>query len=85
MINNLKQEEGGTHFISQFIYCVFVVIFGYGVFNQIESKQQLNDSALLKLEILFAIICLAFISFMLIYLKKNINLHFLQRHPPYIV
>ena len=46
-------------------------MFGYGVFKQIQSKEQLNDAGLLKAEVLFALIFLAFIVFRFIYMKKK--------------
>ncbi len=49
---------------------LFVVLFVYGVYKQIERKEQLNDLGLLKSEIFFALIFLIFILFRLIYMKK---------------
>ena len=46
-------------------------MFGYGVFKKIQSKEQLNDTGLLKTEVLFALIFLAFILFRFIYMKKK--------------
>ena len=56
MTNNLKQKKVQHTLLAKSLHWVFVVMFGYGVFKQIQSKEQLNDIALLKSEILFALI-----------------------------
>ena len=71
MINTLKQKNIEHSFLAKSLHWLFVVIFGYGVFKQIESKEQLNDIGLLRSEMLFAIIFLAFIMFRFIYMKRR--------------
>ena len=71
MTNTYKQKRVEHSFIAKSLHWVFVVMFGYGVFNQIESKEQLNDIVLLKSEILFATIFLAFIILRFIYMKRG--------------
>ena len=84
-MKNIKKKKVEHSLLAKSLHWVFVVMFGYGVFKQIQSKEQLNDAGLLKTEVLFALIFLAFIVFRFIYMKKNIKPRFLQRHPPYIV
>ena len=57
--------------LAKSLHWVFVVMFGYGVFKQVQNKEQLNDAGLLKTEVLFALIFLVFIVFRFIYMKKN--------------
>ncbi len=71
MINTLKQKRTEHSFLAKSFHWVFVIIFGYGVFKQIESKEQLNDIELLRSEMLFAVIFLAFIMFRFIYAKRR--------------
>ena len=53
------------------LHWFFVLLFGYGVFKQIENKEQLNDLELLKPEIFFAFIFLIFVLFRFIYMKRG--------------
>ena len=71
MMNNSKQERVEHSLLAKLLHWGFVAIFGYGVFKQIETKDQLNETALLKSEILFAIFFLAFILFRFIYMKRS--------------
>ena len=71
MTNTHKQKRVEHSFIAKSLHWFFVVMFGYGVFKQIESKEQLNDIVLLKSEILFATIFLVFIVFRFIYMKRR--------------
>ena len=57
--------------LAKSLHWVFIVMFGYGVIKQIESKEQLNDTELLKTEVIFALIFLAFIVLRFIYMKKK--------------
>ena len=43
MINTLKQKRVEHSFLAKSLHWLFVVMFGYGVFKQIESKEQLNE------------------------------------------
>ncbi len=71
MTNNLKQKKFEHSLLAKSLHWVFVVMFGYGVFKQIQSKEQLNDIGLLKSEILFASIFLTFLVFRFVYMKKK--------------
>ena len=73
MTNTYKQKRVEHSFIAKSLHWVFVVMFGYGVFKQIESKEQLNDIVLLRSEILFATIFLALIILCFIYMKERIQ------------
>ena len=67
----MGQERSQHCFLAKFLHWFFVVLFGYGVFKQIENKEQLNDLELLKSEIFFAAIFLFFIIFRFIYMRGN--------------
>ena len=71
MLINLRQKRTEHSLLVKSLHWGFVAIFGYGVFKQIETKEQLNDVELLKSEILFALIFLIFILFRFIYIKKK--------------
>ena len=71
MIYTINQKKVEHSFLAKSLHWVFVVMFGYGVFKQLESKEQLNDIVLLRSEILFATIFLAFIMFRFIYMKRK--------------
>ena len=66
MVQQRKQHS----VLAKTFHWFFVLIFGYGVYKQIENKDQLNDFELLKSEIFFALIFLIFILFRFIYMKK---------------
>ena len=70
-MKNIKKKKVEHSLLAKSLHWVFVVMFGYGVFKQIQSKEQLNDAGLLKTEVLFALIFLAFIVFRFIYMKKK--------------
>ena len=71
MTNTYKQERVEHSFTAKLLHWISVVMFGYGVFKQIESKEQLNDIVLLRSEILFATIFLAFVIARFIYMKRG--------------
>ena len=70
-MKNLKTKRVEHSLLAKSLHWVFVVVFAYGVFKQIQSKEQLNDAELLKTEILFALIFLVFIVFRFIYMKNK--------------
>ena len=70
-MKKIKEKRVEHSLLAKSLHWVFVVMFGYGVFKQIQSKEQLNDAGLLKTEVLFALIFLAFIVFRFIYMKKK--------------
>ena len=53
------------------LHWFFVLLFGYGVFKQIENKEQLNDFEILISEMFFAVAFLLFIIFRFIYMKRR--------------
>ena len=57
----LVRERLQHSFLAKSFHWLFVFVFGYGVFKQIQSKDQLNDIELLKSEMLFAVIFLSVI------------------------
>ena len=67
----MGQERVEHSFVAKSLHWGFVLIFGYGVFKQIENKEQLNEIALLKSEIIFAAIFLAFILLRLLYMFRR--------------
>ena len=71
MTNNLKERKVEHSLLAKSLHWIFVVMFGYGVFKQIQSKEQLNDLGLLKSEILFALIFLVFLMLRFVYMKKE--------------
>ena len=69
LTNNLAEQRHQHSLLAKALHWFFVILFGYGVYKQIENKEQLNDLELLKSEIFFALIFLIFILFRLIYMK----------------
>ena len=53
------------------LHWFFILLFGYGVFKQIENKEQLNDLEILISEMFFAVAFLLFLMFRLIYMKRR--------------
>ena len=49
----------------------FILIFCYGVFKQIDNINQLEDLALLKFEIIFALLFMLFLIIRFIYMKRT--------------
>lgn len=71
MTNTYKQERVEHSFTAKSLNWISVVMFGYGVFKQIESKDQLDDVVLLISEILFATSFLVLLIFRFIYMKRR--------------
>ena len=67
----MGQERAQHSLIGKSLHWVFVLLFGYGVFKQIENKEQLNDLGLLISEMCFAVAFLLFIIFRFIYMKRR--------------
>ena len=67
----MGQERIQHSLLGKSLHWFFVLLFGYGVFKQIENKEQLNDLGLLISEMFFAVAFLLFIIFRFIYLKKR--------------
>ena len=66
----MAQERSQHSLLAKSLHWFFVLLFGYGVFKQIENKEQLNDLGLLKSEISFALIFLIFILVRFMYMKR---------------
>ncbi len=66
----MKQERVQHSLLGKSLHWFFVLLFGYGVFKQIENKEQLNDLGLLISEMFFALAFLLFITFRFIYMKR---------------
>ena len=67
----MRQERVQHSLLGKSLHWFFVLLFGYGVFKQIENKEQLNDLGLLKSEMFFAVAFLLFIMFRFIYMKRR--------------
>ena len=67
----MGQERVQHSLLGKSLHWVFVVLFGYGVFKQIENKEQLNDLRLLISEMFFAVAFLLFIMARFLYMKRR--------------
>ena len=67
----MGQERVQHSLLGKSLHWFFVLLFGYGVFKQIENKEQLNDLGLLISEMFFAVAFLLFIIFRFIYMKRR--------------
>ena len=72
-MKNFKKKKVEHSLLAKSLRWVFVVMFGYLCFKQIQSVEQLNDAKLLKTEVLFALIFSIF-SISLHLHEKNIKL-----------
>ena len=67
----MGQERVQHSLLGKSLHWFFVLLFGYGVFKQIENKEQLNDFEILISEMFFAVAFLLFIIFRFIYMKRR--------------
>ena len=67
----MEQERVQHSLLGKSLHWVFVLLFGYGIFKQIENKEQLNDLGLLISEMFFAVAFLLFIIFRFFYMKRS--------------
>ena len=67
----MVQERVEHSLLGKFFHWFFVPLFGYGVFKQIENKEQLNDFGLLMSEMFFAVAFLLFLMFRFILMKRR--------------
>ena len=67
----MEQERPNHSLLAKSLHWFFVLLFGYGVFKQIENKEQLNDLGLLISEMCFAVALLLFIMLRFIYMKRR--------------
>ena len=70
-MNPLARERLQHSFLAKSFHWLFVFVFGYGVFKQIQSKDQLNDIELLKSELIFAVIFLTLLITRFLYMKRT--------------
>ena len=54
---------------SKFIHWTFSLLYAYGIFKQVEELDQLNDSSILMVEIVFAVIFLGIVFIRYFYMK----------------
>ena len=66
--DNQKQNYS---FLAKFFHWGFVLLFGYGIFKQVDDIAQLEDIYLLKIEILFASFFLFFLVLRFFYMFKT--------------
>ena len=71
MMNEMNKERVSHSSLGKFFHWFFVLLFGYGVYKQIENKEQLNDLGLLISEMFFAVAFLLFLMFRFIYMKRR--------------
>lgn len=55
--------------LAKFIYCIFTVLYAYGIFKQVEDLHDLDDVSLLNFEIFFAIVFLVIVLLRYFYMK----------------
>ncbi len=67
----MSQEKVQHSLLGKSLHWFFVLLFVYGIFKQIENKEQLNDLELLRSEMFFAVFFLLFIVFRFIYMKRR--------------
>ena len=58
-------------FLAKAFHWGFILLFGYGIFKQVDELEQLADQALLKFELVFAIAFLLLLVARFIYMKKT--------------
>ena len=61
LANEISSAKPGYSVTAKIFHWSFVVVFAYGVFKQIENINQLEDIALLKFEIIFAVLFIFFL------------------------
>ena len=57
-------------FMAKFLHWVFIVVFAYGVINQVDEVEELQSSSLLVQEFFFALIFLSLLLFRFIYMRS---------------
>ena len=58
-------------FVAKFFHWGFILLFGYGIFKQIDELEQLADVSLLRFEMTFAAVFLLLLAIRFIYMKKT--------------
>ena len=69
----MNKEKGikGYSLTAKFFHWGFMLFFFYGIFKQIDNINQLEDLALLKFEIIFALLFILFLIVRFIYMKRT--------------
>ena len=72
-MKDIANDHAKAHysFLAKILHWCFIILFAYGIFKQVEDINQLEDIALLKFEIFFALIFLLFLAFRFIYMTKT--------------
>ena len=72
MNENKSQRNRTEHsFLAKTFHWGFVILFGYGIYKQIDNINQLEDISLLKSEIIFALAFLLFLGVRFLYMTKT--------------
>ena len=58
-------------YLAKIFHWGFIVIFGYGIFKQVDELEQLADLSLLKFEMIFALAFLLLLIIRFIYMRKT--------------
>ena len=69
--NRIGLNRAGFSITAKFFHWGFVVLFAYGIFKQIENINQLEDIALLKFEITFAVLFIFFLVLRFFYMART--------------
>ena len=69
--NEIEIVNAGFSVTAKFFHWGFVFLFAYGVFKQIENINELEDIALLKFEITFALLFIFLLIIRFIYMKRT--------------
>ena len=82
-MNNIKEEASNTSYSSfaKLLHWGFVVLFVYGIIKQVDSITQLEDNALLRFEVLFALAFLLLLAVRFIYVRKHSGRPCPKKHP----
>ena len=57
-------------FMAKFLHWAFIVVFAFGVINQVDEVEELQSSSLLVQEFLFTLIFLSLLLFRFIYMRS---------------
>ena len=72
-MNKEIEQKGiqGFSFTAKLFHWAFILIFSYGILKQIDNINQFEDLALLKFEIIFALLFILFLIIRFIYMKRT--------------
>ena len=68
---NEQKSIQGFSLTAKLFHWGFILIFSYGILKQIDNINQLEDLALLKFEIIFALLFILFLIIRFIYMKRT--------------